>query len=165
VQAREQLGEDRGEPLESELRRIVAPILEEQGVELVELYLCGSGNRRVLRLDIDRAGARGIDVTDCQRVSQRLGAALDEADVLESSYMLEVSSPGVDRPIRTSDDFRRNSGRRVAVTCVKPDGAEHSVRGLLIGQDGDAVQLRTDDGNELRIRLADVRHARQEVGF
>ena len=157
MQARQQL--------ESELNRIAAPILEEAGVELVELSIRGTGFGQVLRMDIDRPGASGIGVEDCQRVSRRLGEAVDETDLMDSSYALEVSSPGVERPIRTADDIRRNTGRRITVTCAKADGGERSVQGLLRGQENHDLLLETGEGERVRVPLAEVRYARQDVGF
>jgi ribosome maturation factor RimP len=153
------------EQLEQELSRIAAPILRELGAELVDLAVRGPRGNRIVRLDVDRPGPRGIDVADCQTISQRLGAALDDADLFASHYTLEVSSPGIERPIRTADDIRRNTGRRIDVACAAPDGAERSVRGLLLGQQDDGLLLETSEGARVRSPLAEVRFARQAVGY
>jgi len=136
-----------------------------QGVELVELALRGSSVRRLLRVDIDRAGPRSVDLDDCQRVSAALGAALDADDTIEASYVLEVSSPGLDRPIRTADDFRRNTGRRVVVrTAPQPDG-RREFHGVLTGVDGGILRLYETGGAELELPLDAVERVRQEVQF
>jgi ribosome maturation factor RimP len=133
--------------LEVELRTLAASVARESGVEFVELSLRGSGSRQLLRVDIDRPGPEGVTVDDCQRVSGALGAQLDERDLIPFGYMLEVSSPGADRPIRTQDDFRRNVGRRVEVKTVGADGARRTSAGLLAAFDGETVTIETRDGS------------------
>jgi len=151
--------------LESELRRITSGILEAQGLELVEFALRGSSARKVLRVDIDRAGKNGVGVEDCQRVSQALGTAVEEADLIDSPYVLEVSSPGVDRPIRTVDDIRRNTGRRVTVTAAGADHTQQTYCGLLLGQEEGTLILEAETGEEVRVPLAGVVSARQALEF
>ena len=151
--------------LESELRRLTSGVLEALGLELVEFALRGSSARRVLRVDIDRVGKEGVGVDDCQRVSQALGTAVEEADLIDSAYVLEVSSPGVDRPIRTADDIRRNTGRRVTVTAATADQAQETFCGLLMGQEDDILVLQTEAGDEVRVPLAGIVSARQALEF
>lgn len=151
--------------LESELRRIASTVARDHGAELVELALRGSGGRRMLRVDIDRPGAEGVGLADCQRVSQALSALLDEQELIPSAYVLEVSSPGIDRPIRSDDDIRRNTGRRVVVTAADGEKEQQLYSGLLLGRKGDDLVLRTDAGQEVGIPLARVVKAQQEAGF
>jgi ribosome maturation factor RimP len=151
--------------IESEVRQLVEPILAEAGLELVETVLKGTRDRRLLRLDIDRAGARGVDLAECQRVSRALGERLDEAELFPGRYVLEVSSPGIDRPIRTDDDIRRNTGRRVVVTVAEVDGARRSYRGTLRGRDDGTLQLEGADREAIRIPLEGVVSVRQEIAF
>ncbi len=120
----------RHEELVTNLRNLAEKVVEQAGVELVELTLKGSSGRRLLRVDIDRAGPHGVDLADCQGVSHVLGEALDEAGLLETSFVLEVSSPGVDRPIRSEDDYRRNTGRRIVLSTREPIGGRRSFRGV-----------------------------------
>ncbi len=90
--------------LVSGLERLATRVTAEAGLELVEVSLRGSSRRRVVRVDIDRAGPDGVGLQDCQRVSEALGLELDREELLHSGYTLEVSSPGIDRPIRTPDE-------------------------------------------------------------
>ena len=148
------------------LRRLAGRAAGEAGVELVDLALRGSSKSRTLRVDIDRAGPRGLDLDDCKRVSELLGAAIEEdEELIDGSYVLEVSSPGVDRPIRSPEEIRRNTGRRVVVTTREPDGGRRSIRGLLAGQRSDALVLEDEDRNEIEIPLENVETARQDVEF
>jgi ribosome maturation factor RimP len=146
-----------------ELHRRAERVVTAAGLELVELCLRGSGRRRVLRVDIDRAGPAGVGLEDCQRISNELGEDLEQSELLRSGYMLEVSSPGVDRPIRSADDFRRNTGRRVVVTTVEPLGGRSCFRGELLGSDGECLELVEDGHGVVRIPLDRVEKARQDV--
>jgi ribosome maturation factor RimP len=149
--------------IERDVQAILTPILDQFGLELVELSVRGSGAQRVIRVDIDRPGAAGLAIEDCQQVSRELSNKLDESDPIAGAYQLEVSSPGVDRPIRTADDFRRNTGRRVRITTAVEDGESQDLHGILQQFDGDAIELETTDGPPVRIALSQVTHAQQDV--
>lgn len=151
--------------IESELRRLVEPILAEAGLELVEVVLKGAAGRQLLRLDIDREGADGANLEDCQRVSRALGELLEAEDLLPGGYVLEVSSPGIDRPIRSADDIRRNTGRRIVITTSEANGRRGSYSGTLLGCENGELHLRCDDREEVRIPLDGVVSARQETAF
>jgi ribosome maturation factor RimP len=159
------MGGVRHELLLGELRRIASQVAEEAGVELVDLELRGSSNRRRLRVDIDKSGPRGVDLDDCQKVSKALGLALDEADPIGGSYVLEVSSPGADRPISSADDIRRNTGRRIVVTTEDSEEGMRSVRGLLLGETNGCLKLAEEGNGEVEIPLGKVRIARQDIGI
>ena len=151
--------------LEAELTRLAVSTLAKAGLELVELAIKGSGSRQVVRLSIDRAGSRGVGLEDCQRISRELSSALDEAEPIKTSYLLEVSSPGIDRPIRTADDIRRNTGRRVVVTAKDTTGQERCYRGTLLGLQTEQLRLGGEAEEEIRIPLEAVVSARQDVSL
>ena len=151
--------------VENDLSSLIEPVLAESGLELVELALRGAPGRQVLRLDIDRAGESGVTLDDCQQVSRALSPLLDESDLLPGAYLLEVSSPGVDRPIRSADDFRRNTGRRIVVTARDGEGAERSRTGKLLGFDEGLLLLETEGGEQHSIPLDRVVRARQEASL
>jgi len=155
----------RHEALLDELTRLATRVAGELGVELVELSLRGPSRRRVLRVDIDRAGPRSVDLDDCKRVSDLLGVQIEESDVLQDSYVLEVSSPGVDRPIRTLDDIRRNTGRRIVVTTREPLDGRRSFRGRLDGALDGALRLTEGENAMVAIPLGAIEVARQDVEF
>jgi ribosome maturation factor RimP len=149
--------------LAERLRPLVARVVESMGLELVDLVLRGSRGSRLLRVDIDRAGVPGVDVGDCQRASREIGAALDQADPIPSHYTLEVSSPGIDRPIRTPDDIRRNAGRRVVVRATVGTDSQRAYRGRLVGHEEGCLVVSDDREGEVRIPLGQLLDARQEV--
>jgi len=99
-------------------RKLLEPVLARDGYELVEVDWVREGGGFVLRLYIDREGGVGID--DCQAVSRTVEPILDVEDFIEQAYSLEVSSPGVDRPLRRPQDFGRFAGQRVKVKAFGP---------------------------------------------
>ena len=145
--------------------------VEELGFEVVELERTGSKARPLLRLRIDKPDSepgRGVTVDDCARVSRALEAYLDEGVVAGGRYTLEVSSPGVERPLVRDRDFVRFAGQRVAVKGYGPlRGKEKRLEGELLGlepaPEGDAtgglITIRLDDGEEARIPRSDIARA------
>ena len=146
--------------LEQEIERRVQSL----GYDLVELERAGSKARPILRVRIEAPGSTepgaGVTVEDCTRVSRNLEEYLDEAPDLAERYMLEVSSPGVERPLIKDADFTRFAGREVAMklTSALPDGSKR-VEGELLGFHNGQLQLRRTDGTTLDIPRADVSRA------
>ena len=156
------MGGTKHQALEEALSHLAAEAIRGMGLEVVELCLRGSSAKRSLRLDIDRAGAAGVGLDDCSAASRAVGRALDESDLVAEDYALEVSSPGIDRPIRSADDIRRNTGRRIVITTVdQPDGAR-TLRGVLLGIAEGDLRLHSNEG-EVRIPFDRVAHAQQDV--
>ena len=151
------------ERIRSEVRRLADSLALGIGVEVVDVAFHRAGRFTQLRVDIDRPGTPGVTLEDCQRMTEALGPALDEMDLLESRYNLEVSSPGIDRPIRTDDDVRRNRGRRVAVETRTPVAGRSHLEGELLGIEEGELRVLLDDGQEARISRENVVLARQEV--
>lgn len=148
-----------------ELFRLASQVIEHDGLELVELQLRGSGASRVLRVDIDRAGPRGVSIDDCQRVSRALSSALDTCELLPFAYCLQVSSPGVERPIRSADDIRRNTGRLVRVVTEDSEHGRRAFRGRLRGAEAGCLVLETATDSSLRLCLDSIVEARQDLPF
>lgn len=151
------------EELERQIEERVAAL----GYEMVELERAGSKARPILRLRVDLVGSgeeSTVTVDDCARVSRAVEAYLDDASDIAERYVLEVSSPGVERPLVRSADFTRFAGRDVAVKMAKPmsNGARR-VEGELVGLETVAgeerVRLRLRDGSIMDIPRADVTRA------
>ena len=96
-----------------QIERIVLPLIEERNLELVDLEIKGKGPTTILKIFVDRSG--GITLSECARLSERLSVILDLEDILPHRYTLEVSSPGLDRPLVTQTDFKRKIGENVKV--------------------------------------------------
>ncbi len=108
----------RKEEILEKVRQLAAPLATQEGMELVDVEFGGGGGRQILRIYIDRQG--GVSLEDCTSVSRALSAALDVEDPLQGSYDLEVSSPGLDRPLRTPEHFQKYAGEKVRVKTFGP---------------------------------------------
>ena len=135
---------------------LVRPVVESAGLELVEVVVVKEGGRRVLRVTVDKEG--GVDLDTIAVTSQKLSRRLDlEGFSSSSPYALEVSSPGVERPLRTPRDFKKKIGEKVK---VKVAGVEPSTEtGLLEKADDETIVVATD-GGRVRIAYADIASAR-----
>ena len=141
------------------LRELIEPLLEKEGVELVDLKL---GGRR-LTVFIDKDGGIGLD--DCARMNRAIGDLLDVEDPMGARYMLEVSSPGLDRPLRTPRDFGRSVGREVRITRHEREGVhQEPVTGIIQGCGDGAVALKVED-RIVEVALEDIATAQLTVEF
>ena len=153
------------------LEALVMPILTELGLELVELEFKREGHSWFLRLFIDKPG--GVTLDDCAEVSREVSAILEVDDPIEAPYRLEVSSPGIDRPLKKPADYERFAGQLVKLrtrSLLDPDGRGHQRKtfvGELRGLDGSMVRLRQTDkrGGEIAISLDEIDRAHLEPKF
>lgn len=133
-----------------EVKALIEPVVTGLGFELVGVEFLAQGRHSLLRVYVDRDG--GITVDDCADVSRQLSAMLDVEDPLPGAYTLEVSSPGLDRPLFEADDYRRFAGRRAEIRLLVPlDGRRKFVGELAGVEDGQLVLV--DDGQQRRIPL------------
>ncbi|MDI3327216.1 MAG: ribosome maturation factor RimP [Alicyclobacillaceae bacterium] len=137
---------------------LVKPIIEREGLELVDIQFVKEGANWYLRVFIDRPEG-GVDIEDCSRVSEQLSDRLDEVDPIPNSYFLEVSSPGVERPLKRPEHFRRAVGKTVAVTTYEPLEGQKKFQGVL-AEYGDGVITLEDGERTWRIPLEAVASAR-----
>ena len=127
----------------SHLEPILAPAVEAAGYRLVRLRLMG-GQRKTLQIMAERADGH-MDVDDCAKLSRALSDFLDHEDVIEGEYVLEVSSPGIDRPLTRLTDFARWSGHEAKIELVAPDSSGRKrFKGKLLGLDGSDVVIEAD---------------------
>lgn len=124
----------------AQLSRIFTPSLAAMGYELVRVQLSG-GQRPVVQVMVERADRAGMTVDDCAAVSRALSALLDVEDPIPGAYVLEVSSPGIDRPLTRLDDFQRFAGFEARVETRQPIDGRKRFRGRLLGTEGDQVRL------------------------
>ncbi|MBF0527943.1 MAG: ribosome maturation factor RimP [Deltaproteobacteria bacterium] len=137
------------------VRDLAEPILKSEGLELVEIQYRRERGGWVLRLFIDRgpnvdglphdvSTPSGVTIVDCAEASREIGRVLDVEEVITTSFTLEVSSPGLDRPLTKVTDFSRFAGRQVKVKIHAPEG-RRSVIGKLLGLDGDLIKLEVQN--------------------
>lgn len=140
------------------LRALVEPILVQQGVELVELTCRSQGRQALVRLLVDRVG--GITLQQCARVNQLVGQALETANLITDSYTVEVSSPGVDRPLSSQRDFERAIGEAVIVHQAAEEGRIRERSGTVLAVTTEGIVLKTVAGN-LPVPFTQIRHAKK----
>ena len=146
------------------LRRIediVAPTVVGMGFELVRVALSRGGG--TLQIMIEPADGRPRDVEDCATLSRALSAVLDVEDPIPGAYTLEVSSPGVDRPLTREKDYVRWSGHVARVETSEPIEGRRRFKGTLLGLENGTVRLRLEDGKEADVPLAEITRAKLEL--
>lgn len=138
-----------------QLEKAVEPLVEQESAELVDLTFAKEGPKWVLRVYIDKPG--GFTLDDCEYFSNRIGALLDETDLITQSYVLEVSSPGLDRVIKKEKDFQRFSGKTVKLRLKSPQGGQRNFKGTLRGwKDGNVlVEVKPGETREFSFPLID----------
>lgn len=149
------------ERIEAVVERLGNEVAAELGYELIEVEYRKEGPDWVLRLFIDHEN--GIGIEDCQRFSEALGVVLDEKDPIPGKYLLEVSSPGIERPLKKDRDFVRFAGKMVEIKLIKPINNRKTYRGELMGITGDdserKVALKINDSNILEIPRNEITKA------
>jgi ribosome maturation factor RimP len=142
------------------VQALAEPLARSLGLELVDIEYLREGPSWILRLFIDKPG--GVNLDDCSSFSHALGPALDVDDVVGTTYSLEVSSPGLERPLKKSADFERFAGKRIKVKTYAPlpvaGVGQKNFQGILIGLKGDQVEIEAD-GKPLQIPLTAIAKA------
>ena len=148
---------------EQKTEAILMPIVEEHGFELVEVEYVKEGGTWYLRAYIDKPG--GINVDDCEVVSRRLSDILDEKDYIEEAYILEVSSPGLGRPLKKEKDFKRSLGEEVDVRTYRMIEKQKEFTGLLKDYDDATVTIEMEDGTLKTFEKSDIALIRLAFDF
>jgi len=139
------------------VRQIALPVVQEAGMELVDVEFLKEGGHWYLRIFIDKP--EGIDHEDCRFVSERIDRLLDEKDPIPHSYTLEVSSPGIERPIKKLEDYNRFMGKLAVITTFAPVNGRKKFSGRLLGTRMGDVAIDID-GAEFIIPLEQIASAR-----
>ncbi|AQS59341.1 ribosome maturation factor RimP [Desulforamulus ferrireducens] len=140
----------------------VKPIIEAEGLELVDVEYVKEGGNWYLRIFIDKLG--GVDLDDCQAVSEKIDTLLDELDPIPQAYFLEVSSPGLERPLKKPADFERFKGHLVNITTYAPINGTKSFTGKLMDYTPEGIQLEVK-GNTILLPHQQVASSRLAVEF
>ncbi|MCI8852737.1 MAG: ribosome maturation factor RimP [Lachnospiraceae bacterium] len=137
------------ETYEQKTEALVLPIIEQNQFELVDVEYVKEGGTWYLRAYIDKPG--GITVDDCEIVNRALSDLLDEEDFIEESYILEVSSPGLGRPLKKEKDFQRSLGEEVEIRTYQPVEKQKEFTGILKDFDRETVTIEQEDGELLQL--------------
>lgn len=148
---------------EQKTEEILIPIVEEYGYELVDVEYVKEGSTWYLRTYIDKPG--GISIDDCEKVSRRLSDILDEKDYIDDTYIMEVSSPGLGRPLKKEKDFRRSLGREVEVRTYRMIDKSKEFTGTLEAYDEEGVTIILADGAKKTFEKGDIALVRLAFDF
>ncbi len=144
------------EEIEMLVEKLAAPIVEARGLTLVDLELVGTGGRKILKVFIDKPG--GVTINDCQKVSNELSLVLDEVDPIPGSYILEVSSPGLDRVLKKERELRWAVGHKVRILTLKGESrgvlADVADNQLVLEREGERKSFSRDE--ILKIQLDEI---------
>ncbi|MDM5327942.1 ribosome maturation factor RimP [Neobacillus sp. CF12] len=148
------------------VEELAQPIIQELGLELVEIEFLKEGKNWYLRVYIDKEN--GVDIEDCGIVSEKLSEKLDELDPITHNYFLEVSSPGAERPLKKAKDFEKAIGKNVFIKTYEPIDGEKGFEGKLLDYDGQTVKIEMKiktRKKEIEIPYEKVASARLAVIF
>ena len=152
------------------VREVATRVAEGLGLDIFDVQFRREGGRMVLRILIDRPGPAAtatdsVGVDDCATVSRDVSTILDVEDLVPTAYTLEVSSPGLDRPLRRADDYRRFYGRRAKIVMREPVDGQKYFKGRLGGLEGNDVLIDAEDGRRHRVPVGVITRANLEVDF
>ena len=148
---------------EPKVEAFLLPVMEENGFELVDVEYVKEAGTWYLRAYIDKPG--GFTVDDCEMVSRKLGDWLDKEDFIDESYILEVSSPGLGRPLKKEKDFKRSLGEQVEIRLYKAVDRQKEFVGALKAYDENTVTIEYEDGAESTFERKDIALIRLAFDF
>lgn len=148
---------------EQKTEELLMPIIEANNFELVDVEYVREGSNWYLRAYIDKEG--GINIDDCELVSRALSDKLDEKDFIEDAYILEVSSPGLGRPLKKEKDFTRSIGELIEIKLYKAINKQKEFEGVLISFTKDTITIECEDGNEETFNRSDIALVRLAIDF
>ena len=148
---------------ETRTEELITPILDRMNFELVDVEYVKEGGTWYLRAYIDKEG--GITVNDCEAVAREMNEILDREDFVEDSYVFEVSSPGLGRPLKKEKDYIRSMGREVEIRTYRAINREKEFYGILSAYDENTVTIKTEDGTEMTFEKSDIALIRLAFDF
>ena len=142
------------------LTKLIEPAARAEGLELVRVMMIGGASDPTLQVMAERPETRQLTLDDCARLSRRLSDLLDETDPIEGSYRLEVSSPGIDRPLTRTKDYADWAGHQARITLKEPVDGRKQFSGELRGIDGDRIVIDVPGLGRTHFSLAQVHSAK-----
>lgn len=148
---------------EQKVEDMIANVFKQHQAELVDVEFVKEGQNWYLRIYIDKEG--GIAIEDCEIISKAVEAILDERDIIEQAYILEVSSPGLDKPLKKDSDFVKHAGDVVDIKLYKAIDKQKEFQGKLKGLEANVITIIDDDGKDLSFDKKDIASIRLAVLF
>jgi len=152
------------------VRELATRVASSYGLDIFDVELKREGGQQVLRVIVDRPGPsatpeESVSIDDCARVAEELGTLLDVEEVMPGEYTFEVSSPGLDRPLRTADDYRRFAGRWAKIVTSEPVQRQTAFAGRVKGVDGEDVLFESEGKKLMKLPLRLISRARLDIEF
>jgi len=141
------------------IARLIEPAVKDMGLDLVRVAMIGGTSDPTLQVMAERPDTRQLTIDDCETLSRKISDILDQADPIEEGYRLEVSSPGIDRPLTRRSDFADWTGHEARIKFVEPIDGAKQVSGDIEGIDGDTIRIATPKG-ERRVVFANIASAK-----
>lgn len=151
------------ESYEEKAAALLEPIVQEQGFELVDVEYVKEGGTWYLRAYIDKEG--GITIDDCELVSRAFSDVLDREDFIEDSYIMEVSSPGLGRPLKKEKDYERSMGKELEIRTYRAIDGQKEFYGILTAYDSNSVTVKEENGEEKTFRKNEIALIRLAFDF
>ena len=151
------------ESYEEKAAALLEPIVQEQGFELVDVEYVKEGGTWYLRAYIDKEG--GITIDDCELVSRAFSDVLDREDFIEDSYIMEVSSPGLGRPLKKEKDYERSMGKELEIRTYRAVDGQKEFYGILTAYDSNSVTVKEENGEEKTFRKNEIALIRLAFDF
>lgn len=148
------------DPIIAQLTALIAPEVEALGFGLVRVAMIGGQKNRTLQVMAEDAATGQLTLDQCAEISRRISDLLDEKDPIEEAYRLEVSSPGIDRPLTRAGDYARWAGHVAKVATHEPVAGRKRFQGRLLGLEGEAVRLDAENMGEILVPLTAVQSAK-----
>lgn len=145
------------------IKDIIKSVVDSFGLMLFDIEYITQGKRWILRVYVDKEG--GVTLDECAKVSSELSRTLDAEDVIQHAYVLEVSSPGLDRPLKQISDYSRFIGRLVKINTRVPYNGVTSIKGRIISVEGETIKIETEKKDTIEILFTDTANARLVVEF
>ena len=142
------------------LQRLIEPEVKSLGYDLVRVQMIGGSSDPTLQVMAERPDTRQLDIADCEAISRRLSDVLDTTDPIEGHYRLEVSSPGIDRPLTRLRDFSDWAGHEARITLAEARDGRKQFSGTLEGADGEQVRLTDKQGGEHALLFSEISAAK-----
>ena len=142
---------------------LVAPIAESFGLEVIEVLYEKKYDGMNLTIVIDKDG--GVNINDCEKLHRAIDAPLDELDPIECAYILNVSSPGIDRPLKTERDYKRNLNKKISVKLYKAVDGKKAFVGILISYDDETFTIEMENNQTITFVKKDTAHVEPVIEF
>lgn len=143
-----------------DIEKQIQPVVESEKMELVDIQYATESGRKVLRVFLDKEG--GIKLRDCEDMSGKISAVIDQSKLMPESFVLEISSPGLDRVLKKEKDFIRYTGRKARITVGKPIDGQRNFSGTILAAGGGTVTIDDVTGKKATLQIDSIVKARLE---